>query len=83
MEEIKKTITDIDDVDSIHDFHSWSVDGNFNIATTHVVLRKNMTLDELSALKSTIREKLKNLNIQHVTIEFETKGEECVFEKCN
>lgn len=82
IDEIKKAITEIENVESVHDFHSWSVDGNYNIATTHVVLKQNIPMDETSILKETIRDKLKQLNIQHVTIELETIGEECIFEEC-
>ena len=82
IDEIKKAITEIENVESVHDFHSWSVDGNYNIATTHVVLKQNTPMDETSILKKTIRDKLKQLNIQHVTVELETIGEECIFEEC-
>jgi cobalt-zinc-cadmium efflux system protein len=82
IDEIKKAITEMENVESVHDFHSWSVDGNYNIATTHVVLKQNIPMDETSILKETIRDKLKQLNIQHVTIELETIGEECIFEEC-
>ncbi|MDD2284231.1 MAG: cation transporter, partial [Paludibacter sp.] len=58
-------------------------DGEYNVVTTHVVLNKSLTLDEISVLKNKIRDKLKTLNIQHATIEFETKNESCCFENCS
>jgi len=83
MDEIKEKITGFDVVESIHDFHSWSIDGEYNVVTTHIVLNKSLTMAELSVLKNKIRDELKILNIQHATIEFETKNEICCFENCS
>jgi cobalt-zinc-cadmium efflux system protein len=83
MDEIMERITSFEDVESMHDFHSWSVDGEYNVVTTHIVLNKPLTLDEISILKNKIRDELNALNIQHATIEFETKNEICYFENCS
>lgn len=83
LDEIKNIIIDFEEVETIHDFHSWSVDGEYNVVTTHVVLNRTLTLDEISVLKNNIRDKLKTSNVQHATIEFETKNENCCFEHCS
>lgn len=83
MDKIKEKIIGFDAVESIHDFHSWSIDGEYNVVTTHIVLNKSLTMAELSVLKNKIRNELKILNIQHATIEFETKNEICCFENCS
>ncbi len=82
LEEIKNTIMTLENIDSMHDFHSWSVDGIYNVATTHIVLSKELSMSELSALKVKIRTKLKDLKIDHLTMEFETLDEICSFEDC-
>lgn len=71
-----------DEIESIHDIHIWSVDGNYNVMTVHVVLKQVLELDRLAMLKVKIRELLEAEGIQHVTIEFETANESCNFEKC-
>lgn len=71
-----------ENINSIHDFHLWTVDGKYNVLTIHVVLKKPQTQDELASLKEIIRSKLREKNIEHTTIEFETANENCCFENC-
>lgn len=80
---IREKVTELSHVASMHDFHSWSIDGNYHVATMHVVLSMPLSMEELSDLKNIIREQLKVFKIEHVTIEFETKEETCVFEDCS
>jgi len=81
-EEIEDEVTKFSEIDSVHDLHVWSADGSFNISTIHVVLNLPLQPEELIGLKSRIRDLLKNKGIQHVTIETEWKGEECLYENC-
>ena len=62
--------------------HVWSVDGNYNILTVHVVLNTLLEKDKIAELKGRIRNSLKQKGIQHATIEFESKDEHCDFEGC-
>jgi cobalt-zinc-cadmium efflux system protein len=79
---ITNHIEQIKGVENVHDLHVWSVDGNYNVLTLHVVLSEKMEMEKLAHLKVAIRQKLEQNGIQHVTIEFETKDEKCEFEKC-
>jgi cobalt-zinc-cadmium efflux system protein len=74
--EIKKQVEEFTELSEIHDIHSWSMDGIYNVVTFHAVLKENKTQDELENLKSRIKAKLIKFNISHITIEFE-------FEKCS
>jgi cobalt-zinc-cadmium efflux system protein len=71
-----------DGVENIHDLHVWSVDGNYNVLTVHVVLNNSLDMEKLAELKVAIRESLNKKEIQHATIEFETATEKCCMEKC-
>ena len=71
-----------EEVNNVHDLHVWSVDGNYNVLTVHVVLNNSLEMEKLARLKTLIRDSLKEKGIEHVTIEFETAGEQCTFEKC-
>jgi len=82
-------ITDISDhlnlsaeIENIHDLHIWSIDGNYNVLTVHVVLNKILPMEKLAEMKAEIRASLEVKGIQHATIEFETADERCEFEKC-
>jgi Co/Zn/Cd efflux system component len=57
------------------------MDGEYNVVTFHAVLLEDKTQLELEALKSRIKSKLREADINHITIEFEieecdVKGEE-------
>lgn len=84
--DIKKMKTDFihkyPKIQSIHDVHTWTMDGEYNILTMHVVLNNNDTISELQALKNAIRHDLEHSEIQHATIEFELVGEDCELVDC-
>jgi cobalt-zinc-cadmium efflux system protein len=79
---ITNHIEQLDGIENVHDLHVWSVDGNYNVLTLHVVLSEIIEMEKLAHLKVLIRQKLEQNGIQHVTIEFETLNEKCKFEKC-
>lgn len=82
IDEVKESILSIDGVEGVHDLHAWSVDGEYNVMTVHVVLSDHHSMETQRQLKSLIREKLSGHGIQHGTIEFEEAGEECGMEPC-
>lgn len=69
--ELKKQIAEFSEIIEIHDIHSWSMDGIYNVVTFHAVITENKLQSELEELKSKIKSKLLQFNISHVTIEFE------------
>jgi len=74
---LKKAIASLDYVDSVHDLHIWSLDGEKHILTLHVVLNENHPLSDISLFKEKIREIAEERGIFHTTIEFENKKEAC------
>ncbi len=80
IDRVEKALNNIEGISSIHDLHIWSLDGENNIITLHAVIDDNSSDEKQRELKRAIRDTCERLNIQHATIEFETKGEECVFE---
>ena len=79
---ISQQLQEFKGIEDIHDLHVWSVDGNYNILTVHVVLNTLLEKDKITELKGRIRNSLKQKGIQHATIEFESKDEHCDFEGC-
>ena len=61
--------------------HIWSMDGQYNVMTIHVVLTDITDHEAQVQLKQKLRHELKHLNIDHATIEMEREGEECIFDK--
>ncbi|MDD4968617.1 MAG: cation diffusion facilitator family transporter [Paludibacter sp.] len=81
IDELTENLQQFKGIEDIHDLHVWSVDGNYNILTVHVVMNKSIEIEKIAELKSLIRNTLKQKGIQHATIEFETTDERCDFEK--
>ena len=74
---VQNKIASLPEVSGIHDCHVWTLDGRYNILTVHMVLRENRKIDELVSIKQQVKNALQDIPIQHITIEFETEGEEC------
>jgi cobalt-zinc-cadmium efflux system protein len=79
--DISEQLQQFKGIEDIHDLHVWSVDGNYNILTVHIVMNKSLEMAEITKLKELIRNSLKQKGIQHATIEFETADERCDFEQ--
>lgn len=77
-DEIEKHLLAIDGVWGVHHVHVWSIDGQKNYATMHVVVN-----GDHGEIKSHIREELAEHGISHVTLELEAEGEECGEHNCH
>lgn len=74
---IKAKLENIDSVEDIHHTHLWSLDGNYHIITVHAKMDGKTRLEDLAPIKKEIRHQLHELGIEHTTIEFEAKTEDC------
>lgn len=77
-EKITAELLEIPDIKSIHHVHLWSMDGNTNYATMHVVTDRPS-----HELKTKIRSEMNHHNVSHVTIEFESGNEKCHEKSCH
>lgn len=77
LSEIKERIEKIDGVIDVHHIHLWSMDGQNNFATMHIV-----TDSEAHEIKDEIRAELLEHGIGHVTIEIEASAEHCHQKNC-
>ena len=78
VDEIEHHLKEIDGVLDVHHIHIWSMDGNSNYATMHIV-----TDGEPSAMKKAVKEELHEHGIVHVTLEIEGENEHCEEEHCH
>ena len=72
LEAVKKDLTAIKGVIDIHDIHIWSLEGETDVFTAHVVLDDD-TLKSPEPTKHAIKETLQKHHIEHSTIELERK----------
>jgi cobalt-zinc-cadmium efflux system protein len=78
-EEIEKALLNIEGVESVHDLHLWTMDGEFNISSVHIVVGTN----GITAIKNQVKQTMKQYNVQHSTVEIEQKEENCEYsENC-
>ncbi len=77
VKEISGHISEIDGVLGVHHIHIWSMDGQSNYATMHIV-----TDSDSHKIKEKVREELREHGIVHATLELENENEHCHEENC-
>jgi cobalt-zinc-cadmium efflux system protein len=82
IKKVKAYLEEIKEIEEIHDLHIWSMDGEYNVLTVHVVVAEGLHMADLIPIKNKIRECLDDFSIQHATLEFETGDEKCVLVDC-
>ena len=83
IEKVKSALKQHPMVADVHDMHIWSLDGELNILTTHIVISKEKTsLDELNPLKNELEAILLKFDIKHSTIAFESVNDNCSLVDC-
>ncbi|MEQ1862210.1 MAG: cation diffusion facilitator family transporter [Chthoniobacteraceae bacterium] len=68
-------------VQSIHHTHSWSIDGERHVFSTHLVLPRSASAEDASTAKLRVRELLEPHDFEHITIETELEGDACQSER--
>jgi cobalt-zinc-cadmium efflux system protein len=81
FEMVKREIKAIKGVIGIHDIHIWSLEGETDIFTAHVILDNKTLKEQPEQTKQKIKERLLKHHIEHSTIEIESKNQ-CVGRVC-
>ena len=72
IDKIRHHLKEIDNVLDVHHIHVWSMDGNSNYATMHVVTNGDPT-----AVKKAVKDEMHHHGIAHTTLEIESEDEQC------
>ena len=64
-------------VKDVHHTHIWSLDGEHNVLTTHIVLETGAKREEIREIKCLIHDLIPKYDLAHTTIEFEYIDEDC------
>jgi len=83
IEEIEKRLIKKTQIVAIHHTHLWSLDGEKNLLSTHIVVKDEFSTDQIKKVKENIKAILKKQDIDHVTIEVDYQGQVCKDEECN
>tara|TARA_Y100000782_G_C10187460_1_gene267623 strand:+ start:838 stop:1722 length:885 start_codon:yes stop_codon:yes gene_type:complete len=76
---IQDTLHNINGVTDLHDFHLWTLDGNYHILSLHLVINKS---ENTETIRQKALEILERKKIDHSTIQIETVGEKCPLSSC-
>jgi cobalt-zinc-cadmium efflux system protein len=71
VDAIEEKANNVKGVMKAYHTHVWSLEGSKTMATIHIVLNDTLDLKEAYRVKERVREALKDLGINHVTIECE------------
>lgn len=82
IESLEEEIKTILNIKFVHDTHVWTLDGENNVISTHVVIEEGVSKDKAVEIKCEVKEYLYKQNIKHATIEIEWEGEKCQFNDC-
>jgi len=66
---INRILNSFTEIDNIHDFHMWSLDGETNVVSIHVQFEGTTSASRIFEVKTELRALLKEKNFQHITIE--------------
>jgi cobalt-zinc-cadmium efflux system protein len=77
MQEVHSVLTSRPEIDTLHHFHIWSLDGENSVMTVHLVLKPSVTIDKIKLLKQHLHDSLAGFEFIHTTIEFEFADEGC------
>ena len=75
IEAVRQDIKAINGVLEMHDIHIWSLEGETDVFTAHVVVDKETLEKRPQQTKQTIKDTLKKHHIEHSTIELESQGQ--------
>ena len=77
IKDLEARIRGMQMVKDIHHTHIWSLDGEQNVLTTHIVLESGAKREAIRSIKCLIHDMIPQYDLSHTTIEFEYLDEDC------
>lgn len=79
IEDISSRMQSVEGVENVHHIHIWAISTTEYALTAHVVIS---SLNDLTAIKTRLKEVLDKAGIRHSTLEFEDAAHRCQDETC-
>ena len=73
---IEGALTSIPKVIEVHDIRAWSLDGEQNVMSFHMVVKDGASIKEVIEIKKEVWRNLSSNNIHHFTVEIERENEQ-------
>ena len=83
INQIKQSLKKIEHVHDIHHIHYWTLEGSIPIITLHAIVDQDLNIAKINDVQKEIHMELKLLGIEHVTVQIEFRGLDCIGEKCS
>jgi len=75
--DIERQLLTMENVQSVHHTHLWSLDGQNHVLTTHIVVDECTSREQILQLKRAINSLTAELDFSHTTLEIEYEDEDC------
>jgi cobalt-zinc-cadmium efflux system protein len=69
-------------VSEVHDIHVWTMDGQYNVLSCHLVVDDDTSATEVKNIKKQARHIASSFGINHQTFEVETMDDVCEYQDC-
>ena len=76
-DKITNMITNIGGVKDVYHVHIWAISSTINAFSGHIILENTENMTEWIKIKDKIKQELEGFDIQHVTLELDTKKSNC------
>ena len=83
LQSIEMQLQNIAGIKNTHHTHLWSLDGEHNVFTSHLVIKEGLTVPEVIEIKHKARQIIQNLHLEHATIEIEFNDADCSMNEVN
>lgn len=77
LEKIKTCALKVKGVIELHHIHIWAISTTENALTAHLIVDEASTMQQIQNIKAEVKHQLEHENIQHATLETETKRIGC------
>lgn len=74
---VREVLERLPGVQGVHDLHVWTLDGEKNIASAHLIVADDVNREDIVRVKHEAVDRLKELGIEHLTVEIEYETEGC------
>lgn len=81
MQKLKSEVLNLENVESMHHTHTWSLEGERHVFSTHIRLRNIENLAQLVEVRYAIKDVLRQYPFSHYTVETELDEETCNLNK--
>lgn len=78
LDQFESQVRSLPKVQSLHHTHSWSLDGETHVFSTHLVMDCQSAREEILTAKTKIHTLLADHHFDHITIEIELENEDCL-----